>query len=121
ESRAQPLRSRAARIGGGTGDTPRPLIPDVRIGDIMAVLSKKEIRERLMNMPEWSLVDSAIYRKFTFKSFLPAIAFVKGRRSRRTGQPPSGHHYQLQPGRHQPFDAQRVGSHGKGLPPGRSY
>jgi 4a-hydroxytetrahydrobiopterin dehydratase len=42
----------------------------------MAALSKPEIRERLMNMPEWSLVDSAIYKKFTFKSFLPAIAFV---------------------------------------------
>jgi len=42
----------------------------------MAALSKAEIRERLMNMPEWSLVDSAIYKKFTFKSFLPAIAFV---------------------------------------------
>jgi len=42
----------------------------------MAALSKAEIRERLMNMPEWSLVDGAIYKKFTFKSFLPAIAFV---------------------------------------------
>jgi 4a-hydroxytetrahydrobiopterin dehydratase len=42
----------------------------------MAVLSKTEIRERLMNMPEWSLIDGALYKKFTFKSFLPAIAFV---------------------------------------------
>ncbi|MGB7590485.1 MAG: 4a-hydroxytetrahydrobiopterin dehydratase, partial [Terriglobia bacterium] len=42
----------------------------------MAALSRAEIRERLMNMPEWSLIDSAIYKKFTFKSFLPAIGFV---------------------------------------------
>ena len=42
----------------------------------MATLSKTEIGERLKNMPEWSLVGSAIYRKFSFKSFLPAIAFV---------------------------------------------
>jgi 4a-hydroxytetrahydrobiopterin dehydratase len=42
----------------------------------MAALSKTEIRERLKNMPEWSLVGHAIYRKFTFKSFVPAIAFV---------------------------------------------
>ena len=42
----------------------------------MATLNETEIRERLMNMPEWSLVGSAIYRKFTFPSFLPAIAFV---------------------------------------------
>ena len=42
----------------------------------MAALGKTEIRERLMNMPEWSLIGSAIYRKFTFKSFMPAIAFV---------------------------------------------
>jgi 4a-hydroxytetrahydrobiopterin dehydratase len=27
-------------------------------------------------MPGWSLVGSAIHKKFTFKSFMPAIAFV---------------------------------------------
>jgi len=42
----------------------------------MAALSKMEIREKLMKMPEWSLIGNAIYKKFTFKSFLPAIAFV---------------------------------------------
>jgi 4a-hydroxytetrahydrobiopterin dehydratase len=42
----------------------------------MATLNETEIRERLMTMPEWSLVGSAIYKKFTFTSFLPAIAFV---------------------------------------------
>jgi 4a-hydroxytetrahydrobiopterin dehydratase len=42
----------------------------------MAALSKAEICERLKNMPEWSLVDSAIYKKFTFKSFMQGITFV---------------------------------------------
>jgi 4a-hydroxytetrahydrobiopterin dehydratase len=42
----------------------------------MATLSNTEIRERLKTMPGWSLVGNAIYKKFTFKSFLPAIAFV---------------------------------------------
>ena len=42
----------------------------------MAALSKVEIREKLKNMPEWSLVGSAIYNKFTFPSFPQAIAFV---------------------------------------------
>jgi 4a-hydroxytetrahydrobiopterin dehydratase len=42
----------------------------------MAALSKAEIRDTLKNMPEWSLVGKAIYRKFTFKSFMAAIAFV---------------------------------------------
>jgi 4a-hydroxytetrahydrobiopterin dehydratase len=27
-------------------------------------------------MPEWSLSGNAIHKKFTFKSFMPAIAFV---------------------------------------------
>jgi 4a-hydroxytetrahydrobiopterin dehydratase len=42
----------------------------------MAALSKTEVRDRLKKMPEWSLLDNAIYRKFTFKSFMLAIAFV---------------------------------------------
>jgi 4a-hydroxytetrahydrobiopterin dehydratase len=42
----------------------------------MAALSKEEIRKTLKSMPEWSLVDNAIHKKFTFKSFMPAIAFV---------------------------------------------
>ena len=87
----------------------------------MAALSKTEIRERLMNMPEWSLIDSAIYKKFTFKSFLPAIAFVNKIAEAAEQANHHRHHHQLQPGGHQPFDAQRVGSHGKGLPTGRSY
>ena len=42
----------------------------------MAALSKEEIRETLKDMPEWSFSGNAIHRKFTFKSFMPAIAFV---------------------------------------------
>jgi 4a-hydroxytetrahydrobiopterin dehydratase len=42
----------------------------------MAALSKAEIRETLKSMPEWSLAGNAIHKKFTFKSFMPAIAFV---------------------------------------------
>ena len=42
----------------------------------MAALSKEEIRETLKKMPEWSLRGNAIHKKFTFKSFMPAIAFV---------------------------------------------
>jgi 4a-hydroxytetrahydrobiopterin dehydratase len=42
----------------------------------MAALSKEEIREKLKSMPEWSLIGKAIYRKFAFKSFMAAIAFV---------------------------------------------
>jgi 4a-hydroxytetrahydrobiopterin dehydratase len=42
----------------------------------MAALSNAEILEKLKIMPEWSLAGSAIHKKFTFKSFMPAIAFV---------------------------------------------
>jgi len=42
----------------------------------MAALGKAEICEKLKNMQEWSLVDSAIYKKYTFPSFLSAIVFV---------------------------------------------
>ena len=42
----------------------------------MAALSNAEIQERLKNLPEWSLAGNEIQRKFTFKSFMPAIAFV---------------------------------------------
>jgi 4a-hydroxytetrahydrobiopterin dehydratase len=39
-------------------------------------MSKEDIRKTLKNMPEWSLAGNAIHKKFTFKSFMPAIAFV---------------------------------------------
>ena len=42
----------------------------------MAVLSNVEIQEKLKSLPEWSLAGNAIHRKFIFKSFMPAIAFV---------------------------------------------
>ena len=42
----------------------------------MAALSKAEIRETLKSMPEWSFGGNAIQKQFTFKSFMPAIAFV---------------------------------------------
>jgi 4a-hydroxytetrahydrobiopterin dehydratase len=42
----------------------------------MAALSKPEIQEKLKSLPEWSLVGNEIHKKFTFKSFMPAIAFV---------------------------------------------
>jgi 4a-hydroxytetrahydrobiopterin dehydratase len=42
----------------------------------MAASGETETRERLKSLPEWSLAGNAIHRKFTFKSFMPAIAFV---------------------------------------------
>ncbi len=42
----------------------------------MSALSKDEIHERLKKMPGWSHAGKAIHRKFTFKSFTPAIGFV---------------------------------------------
>lgn len=42
----------------------------------MSALSKVEIQEKLKTMPHWSHVGKSIVKKFTFKSFVPAIAFV---------------------------------------------
>jgi len=42
----------------------------------MAALSTADIQEKLKGMPEWSLAGNAIHKKYIFKSFLPAIAFV---------------------------------------------
>lgn len=42
----------------------------------MSALSKPEIHEKLKEMPHWSHVGKSIVKKFTFKSFMPAIAFV---------------------------------------------
>jgi len=42
----------------------------------MAALSKEQIRETLKSMPEWSFAGGAINKKFAFKSFMAAIAFV---------------------------------------------
>jgi 4a-hydroxytetrahydrobiopterin dehydratase len=42
----------------------------------VSALSKVEIQEKLKTMPHWSHVGKSIVKKFTFKSFAPAIAFV---------------------------------------------
>ena len=42
----------------------------------MAALSKPEIQQKLKKLQEWSAAGKAIQKKYTFKSFLPAIAFV---------------------------------------------
>ncbi len=42
----------------------------------MAALTEDEIRKTLMSMPGWSFSGNAIQKKFTFQSFMPAIAFV---------------------------------------------
>jgi 4a-hydroxytetrahydrobiopterin dehydratase len=42
----------------------------------MAALSKDEIRQTLKSMLGWTFAGSAIHKKFTCKSFMPAIAFV---------------------------------------------
>jgi len=42
----------------------------------MAALSPAEIQEKLKSLPDWSVAGNEIHKKFTFKSFMPAIAFV---------------------------------------------
>ena len=42
----------------------------------MSALSKTEIHDKLKAMPQWSHVGKSITKKFTFKSFMPAIDFV---------------------------------------------
>lgn len=42
----------------------------------MPALSKVEIQQKLKAMRDWSQAGKAIQRKFTFKSFMPAIGFV---------------------------------------------
>lgn len=42
----------------------------------MAALSKTEIQEKLKAMRDWSHAGKAIHRKYTFKTFPLAIAFV---------------------------------------------
>jgi len=42
----------------------------------MAALSKTEIHENLKQNRDWSQVGKAIQRKYSFKSFVAAIAFV---------------------------------------------
>lgn len=42
----------------------------------MSALSKVEIHDKLKVMPKWSHLGKSITKKFTFKSFMPAIDFV---------------------------------------------
>ncbi len=42
----------------------------------MSALSKQEIHEKLRGMHQWAFQGKAIQKKFTFKSFMPAIQFV---------------------------------------------
>lgn len=42
----------------------------------MAALSKVEIHEKLKSFPGWSLEGKSIRKKYTLKSFMPAIALV---------------------------------------------
>ncbi len=39
-------------------------------------LSEEEIRERLKSLPGWEPVGKAIQKRFSLKSFVPAIQFV---------------------------------------------
>ena len=42
----------------------------------MSALSKAEIHDKLKAMPHWSQVGKSITKRFTFKSFVPAMEFV---------------------------------------------
>ncbi len=42
----------------------------------MAVLSREAIQAKLKEMQDWSHAGKAIQKKFTFRSFMPAIGFV---------------------------------------------
>ena len=42
----------------------------------MAALSKQEIQQKLKEMHDWAHQGKSIHKRYTFKSFLPAIGFV---------------------------------------------
>lgn len=42
----------------------------------MAALSKQEIHEKLKAMHDWSHQGKSLHKRYTFKSFMPAIGFV---------------------------------------------
>ncbi len=42
----------------------------------MAALSKPEIQQKLKGMHDWSHQGKSIHKRYTFKSFMPAIGFV---------------------------------------------
>jgi 4a-hydroxytetrahydrobiopterin dehydratase len=42
----------------------------------VAALSKAEIQQKLKAMHDWSHQGKSIHKRYTFKSFMPAIGFV---------------------------------------------
>jgi 4a-hydroxytetrahydrobiopterin dehydratase len=42
----------------------------------MAVLSQEEIQSKLIDLPEWKLLEGAIFRDFEFGDFREAMSFV---------------------------------------------
>jgi 4a-hydroxytetrahydrobiopterin dehydratase len=42
----------------------------------VSALSKVEIQQKLKEMQGWSHTGKALHKRYTFKSFMPAIAFV---------------------------------------------
>ena len=42
----------------------------------MAVLSQKELQQRLSEMPGWTFVDNSLERRFEFADFVAAMKFV---------------------------------------------
>jgi 4a-hydroxytetrahydrobiopterin dehydratase len=46
----------------------------VKAGD--PALSNKEVRDQMLEIPQWSLADSSLQREFRFKDFRKAIEFV---------------------------------------------
>jgi len=42
----------------------------------VAALSKVEIQQKLKQLKGWSHAGKALHKKFTFKSFMPAMGFV---------------------------------------------
>jgi 4a-hydroxytetrahydrobiopterin dehydratase len=42
----------------------------------VAALSKAEIQQKLKDLRDWSHQGKCLHKRYTFKSFMPAIAFV---------------------------------------------
>ena len=42
----------------------------------MSALSKVEIQQKLKEIQGWSHAGKSLHKRFTFKSFIPAISFV---------------------------------------------
>jgi 4a-hydroxytetrahydrobiopterin dehydratase len=42
----------------------------------LQILEEEEILNRLKDFPGWNYKDNKIYKEFTFKSFMDAVAFI---------------------------------------------